>query len=285
MERVVGALTALHGETHGGPEGAHGSVDLEAAGALVAFLRQELLPFAAREEERLLADPAERETMMFEHGFLAAEIDGLSGQVDAARIGFTAAVPRIRRAIHRIEAVLKMHVERHENWQRDSDADAAVAARSGLVKRHDRRGSARALSQAGIDALLRRHWWGVLSTVQDGSPYAVPVAYGMDAGAFHIASRDGRKIRNLVANPRACLTVTEVADGSAWSSVVITGDVEWVDDPAGVVRTLRALARQCGRRAASRPADARQMLGAKLFRIVPREITGRTRSPQDHEDS
>ena len=223
---------------------------------------------------------------MFEHGFLAAEIDGLSGQVDAARTGFVAAVPRIRRAIHRIEAVLEMHVERHEDRRRDSDVDAAVlaASRSGSMVKHVRTGSARVLSPVGIDALLRRNWWGVLSTVHEGSPYAVPVAYGMDRGSFHFASRDGRKIRNLVANPRACLTVTEVADGSEWSSVVVSGDVEWVDDPAGLVRTLRALARQCGRRAASRPADARQIVAAKLFRIVPREITGRARSPQDHAD-
>lgn len=272
-------------EFAGDAGGADGRIDLDAARALVAFLRQELLPFASREEGRLLAGSSERETTMFEHGFLAAEIDTLSGVVDSARRGTAEAHARTMRAIHRIEAVLELHVERHEDRWRDSRGGTAppAAAGSWQGRKHSRRGSARPLDATGIDAILRRCWWGVLSTVHAGTPYAVPVAYGMSRGTFHIASRAGRKIDNLRANPRACLTVAEVVDGAAWSSVVITGDVEWVDDTVGAVRALRALARQCGMPAAARPADAARMMGATLFRIVPREMTGRTRS-QDDED-
>jgi hypothetical protein len=140
-----------------------------------------------------------------------------------------------------------------------------------------RSGSARALTQPEIAALVARNWWAVLSTAAGGVPYAVPVAYGEDRGHFYVASKMGRKVDNLQANPMACLTVTEVESGSDWRSVVVSGPVEWVDRPVDALTALRALRRQCKRSVPTSLKDAIRLLDARVLRIVPTEVTGRRR--------
>lgn len=263
--RLLGVLADFRSEA-----APRGEMDLDAARALVSFLRHELLPFATREERTLATDPAELETTRFEHAFLAAEIDGLAGAVD------TAHADDVVRRIHRIEAILEMHAARHE----DRWGDGEVAVRPCPATPVAGRAPARNLDVLEIDAVLRRNWWAILSTAAAGRPYAVPVAYGMHDGVFYVASRKGMKVRNIEANPFVCLTIAEVENGARWCSVVATGSAEEVEGPAAVVRALRALARQCGRQHAARPMQGRRLLGARLFRITPDAITGRIREEE-----
>lgn len=88
--------------------------------AILAFLRQSVVPAARREEALLLPEPDVREAAAFEHAFLEAEIDRLGREAadlaaardDAAR---EAAGRRVRRTLHRIEAVLELHVLREDD--------------------------------------------------------------------------------------------------------------------------------------------------------------------------
>ncbi len=135
----------------------------------------------------------------------------------------------------------------------------------------------RALADDEIRRFLDRNWWGVLSTLEERFPYAVPVVYGYDGDHFYIANKIGRKTSNIETRSGVCLCVTEVERGNAeWSSVVITGDAEFVDDSDGQLDALRALRGQTGLDVEVGPQDLARIAAARVVRIVPREITGRT---------
>ena len=92
--------------------------------------------------------------------------------------------------------------------------------------------------------------YGVLSTVGgEGEPYAVPLSFVMQGNTlyFHCA-REGRKIENLRAEPRACFVV--VGDVKAvyqknfttlFESAVLEGRVVFVEDEEEKRKALFAL--------------------------------------------
>ncbi|MFV1988907.1 MAG: pyridoxamine 5'-phosphate oxidase family protein [Gemmatimonadota bacterium] len=134
------------------------------------------------------------------------------------------------------------------------------------------------LTAADVEAVLARNWWGTLATSVDGQPYGVPIVYGYDGEHFYVASAPGRKVDAVEANPSVTLTVVEVApDASGWSSVIVFGSVEFVREPAGYLRALKALRGQRGYAGSVSPADAARMARARVLRITPSEITGRTK--------
>jgi nitroimidazol reductase NimA-like FMN-containing flavoprotein (pyridoxamine 5'-phosphate oxidase superfamily) len=134
----------------------------------------------------------------------------------------------------------------------------------------------RALDQDEIRVFLDRHWWGVLSTVEEPYPYAVPVVYGYDGEYFYVANKSGRKVSNIEANRGVCLCVADVERGAEWSSVVATGDAEFVGSGDGRLAALRALRSQTGFDVEVGPRDVARLAAARVIRIVPHEITGRT---------
>jgi len=137
----------------------------------------------------------------------------------------------------------------------------------------------RELASAEIEAVLERNWWATLATSVDGQPYGVPIVYGYDGEHFYVASAAGRKVEAVEANPRVTLTVTEVAgDASGWSSVIVFGRVEFVRDPAGYLKALRALRAQRGYAGDVGPRDALRLARARVMRITPAQITGRTKA-------
>lgn len=82
--------------------------------AAIAFLRESLLPFAHWEDEQFDGCPDVAEESAFEHAFLQAEIDALAAAVAESDRGEEPAglTDRIRRSVHRIEAVLELHVQK-----------------------------------------------------------------------------------------------------------------------------------------------------------------------------
>jgi uncharacterized protein len=147
----------------------------------------------------------------------------------------------------------------------------ATVTRSTPVRR-----GPRTLSRAEIETILGRNWWGVLATTLNGEPYGVPVAYGYDGDALYIATGPGRKLANLMANPLACFTITEVGAGDAgWCSVIVAGEATPIESLAERLRALNVLRRQvAGHRTAS-PRDAATAARASVIRLVPEERTGR----------
>lgn len=138
------------------------------------------------------------------------------------------------------------------------------------------RGGVREMDLVEVQVFLRRHTWGVLSTLHEGRPYAVPVSYGFDGTYLYLASGPGRKLRSLDSNPAVCLTVTDVVDGSRWASVVAMGDATPVHDLRGRLHGLNAIRRQQPG-VLPQPKDLARAAGSTVFRVLPLELSGRSR--------
>ncbi len=133
----------------------------------------------------------------------------------------------------------------------------------------------RALTAEECWEVLRQVGWGVLATVGEGRPYAVPVRYGIDGHDLFFISGPGRKLGNLERTPELCLAVAWVGGLDHWRSVVVTGVVAWVTDLPGQLRAIRALQAIQPSGLALHPGDIKRALGGRAARIEVREMTGR----------
>lgn len=150
----------------------------------------------------------------------------------------------------------------------------AMEAAGGSPEGGGRRRQSRTLDRAEIEEILRATSWGVIATAIDGEPYAVPIIFGWDGEAFYVINGPGRKIRNMEANPRVCLTIAEVeGKGQRWRSVVVRGTVEFVGI-GGLLHAADVVRKQLGDYTPS-VRDAAALAKAKVIKLVPEEITGR----------
>ncbi len=157
-------------------------------------------------------------------------------------------------------------------------ADSREVGTSAAATARWRFGS-RELARADVEAVIAGNWWGTLATSVDDQPYGVPVVYGYDGEHFYVASAAGRKVEAVEANPLVSLTIVEAEpDATGWSSVIAFGRVEFVRDPAGYLRALEALRRQRDYTGSVGPKDVARMARARVMRIIPTEITGRTKA-------
>lgn len=245
--------------------------------AMIAFLRQGLLPFAHWEEKHLDGCDLVTEDTAFEHAFLSAEVDALAAAVadleqgdEESRRGIAR---RVRRHVHRLEALLELHVQKAEDREGILSAPEPASAES--VREVP--GGVREMTPAEVHRFLREQKWGILCTVGQGFPYGVPVSYGFDGEFLYVASGPGRKRRHLEANGAVCLTVAQVADGDRWSSVVATGEAFPIDGLRGNLHALRVMRRGRAGGAPPSAADLARIARASIFRITTNEVTGRTR--------
>ncbi|MCR5370371.1 MAG: pyridoxamine 5'-phosphate oxidase family protein [Clostridium sp.] len=110
----------------------------------------------------------------------------------------------------------------------------------------------RLLTEEEAYEILEKAEYGILSTVcEDGTPYAVPMSYGVEDGAIymHCTAAGGQKIDNLRFRPKACFTV--VADtkvlpekyGTLYRSAMVFGTVEILEEKdekrAGLLALLK----------------------------------------------
>ena len=136
------------------------------------------------------------------------------------------------------------------------------------------RRTARDLRPDEIANFLERHHWGILATSLHDQPYAVPVVYGWDGQSLYFASAPGRKAEILRVNPRVCFTIPDVHDASkGWTSVVVTGRIEWVEDVAGKLAAFNILRKQVP--GSPRLSDAARLARASVASILVETVTGR----------
>ena len=138
------------------------------------------------------------------------------------------------------------------------------------------RGLPRELDLEGCRSLLQQVGWGILATVCDGRPYAVPVGYALGDDCVFVASGSGQKLMNLEAQPAACLTVCDVDTYDRWRSVVIQGSVTEVVGTMARTRAIAAFATQRSPRGAG-GADLKRLLSARIFGIALAGMSGRER--------
>jgi nitroimidazol reductase NimA-like FMN-containing flavoprotein (pyridoxamine 5'-phosphate oxidase superfamily) len=236
------------------------------ARAAVAFLRESLLPFAQREEAVLGVVSADLHGVALDHAFIAAEVDALAAEV-RERGADPAAV---RRRLYRLEAVLELHLAREEERDPGFVVPPAPSVEPAAAA------VPRAMDPSEVGAFLATREWGMLATLGEAGPYAVPVGYGWDGRDLFFASGPGRKLRHLERDPTVCLTVAEVESGDRWRCVVAAGVAEAVAGPLERVRALRHIHRQ-STGSAPTAADLVRAARARVFRVRPRELTGRVR--------
>lgn len=135
----------------------------------------------------------------------------------------------------------------------------------------------RELSRAECRALLERMGWGMLATVGERGPYAVPVGYALGREELFLASGEGRKLDNLAADPRVCLTVCDVAGFERWRCVLVEGEAAPLSGAAATALAVAAFMAQSAPRADASASDARRLLGASFFRLPLAGMTGRAR--------
>ena len=238
---------------------------MDTARATVAFLRSRLGSFARWEEDLLPPEDRLREELAYEHAFLAAETDGLAAALDRREEAPLEKERELRRRVERIDAVLELHVGKWEDRPVVAAATPEVPARRETVP----------LEREETEAFLSGSFWGVLSTVGEAGPYAVPVSYGMSDGRIFIASGPGRKLANLEREPVACLTVVALDGPHDWISAVVEGRVERLVRPAAWSRAMGAIGRQRKRAGRVRAEEVRRAVGATIFELHPERIGGR----------
>ena len=134
------------------------------------------------------------------------------------------------------------------------------------------------LSDVECRAVLERQRLCVVSVVDDGEPYAVPVFYGFDGRTLYLGVAEGRKTRALDANSRVYIVVTEVGPGDAWRSVAIAGRARTLDDAAERQAAIDVLVAHNRRvRASGPPRDGPppRRTGGRVLRIEDAVVTGR----------
>ncbi len=145
---------------------------------------------------------------------------------------------------------------RHSGWPHLHDVRIFATSARGATER------------MSDETILAAGYWAVLTAVEAGAPYAVPVIYGWDGGAAYVLMQAGRKERALRVEPWASLTVPDGAGGS----VLMRGRVEWLEELGQKVHAADVVRRQIeGRRAVS-VRDAGRFLRARVIRLVPTEV-------------
>ena len=134
------------------------------------------------------------------------------------------------------------------------------------------------LSDAECRAVLERQRLCVVSVVDEGEPYAVPVFYGFDGHALFLGVAEGRKTRALDVSARVYIVVTEVGPGDAWRSVAIAGRARTLVDAAERQAAIDVLVAHNRRvRSSDPPRDGPppRRTGGRVLRIEDAVVTGR----------
>lgn len=70
-----------------------------------------------------------------------------------------------------------------------------------------------------------------LGMIDRGEPYVTPMSFVVSSGLVLFRTMAGRKLDALRANPRVCIEASRFEDESgAWSSVIIMGEAEEVEE-------------------------------------------------------
>ena len=134
------------------------------------------------------------------------------------------------------------------------------------------------LSDAECRTVLERQRLCVVSVVDDGEPYAVPVFYGFDGHTLFLGVAEGRKTRALDVSARVYTVVTEVGPGDAWRSVAIAGRARTLIDAAERQAAIDVLVAHNRRvRVSDPPRDGPppRRTGGRVVKIEDGVVTGR----------
>ncbi len=138
------------------------------------------------------------------------------------------------------------------------------------------------MSPADMHALLQRESFGHLGCSSDGRPYVVPMNYAYDGKELYFFTTEGMKTQFIDTNPKVCLQVEEVLDGSQWRSVMVIGNAEKLTRTEDTQRAMKAITERNPSLTPAISATQVDSLGRAvdiaLYRITPEVIDGRQTS-------
>jgi uncharacterized protein len=152
------------------------------------------------------------------------------------------------------------------------------------------------LTDEECDTVLRRTNLGRLGCAQNNQPYVVPIYFKFDAfklGAKYLYSfaNLGQKIHWMRSNPLVCVEVDDVTDQFHWTTVVLFGRYEELDQDEHRNAAERAYELLRARQSWWQPAAAKTAVSERYFPIVYRiqidSMSGRRtrRESRDFEDN
>jgi uncharacterized protein len=87
------------------------------------------------------------------------------------------------------------------------------------------------LTEAEAIELVKASKIGRLGCVDQEGPYVVPINYLLDDGEIYSHALPGKKINAMRAEPRVCLQVDHIQDDLHWSSAIVFGRFEEIQNP------------------------------------------------------
>ena len=86
------------------------------------------------------------------------------------------------------------------------------------------------LTEKECNALLDRVSLGRLGCALNNQPYVVPVSFVRKGDQLFVFSTLGKKIEWMRQNPKVCLQADEIGSKSNWSSVLVNGTYQELDE-------------------------------------------------------
>lgn len=135
------------------------------------------------------------------------------------------------------------------------------------------------MAPAEMHALLERASFGHLGCSRDSRPYVVPMNYAYHDGELFFFTTAGMKTQFIDSNPRVCLQVEEVTDGSHWRSVMVIGRAEKLTNGDDTERAMKLITERNPSLTPAISATQIDTIGRAvdiaLYRIKPELIDGR----------
>jgi len=125
--------------------------------------------------------------------------------------------------------------------------------------------------------------FGRLACAFNDQPYIVPIYFVVEGDAIYSFALPGQKVQWMRHNPRVCLEIDSVKNGSDWTSVVVFGRFdELCDTPESMQERARAhelLQRrpmwwEPGAVVSAKNADQERSHGPIFFRILIDSLSG-----------
>ncbi len=154
-----------------------------------------------------------------------------------------------------------------------------------------------------IDDILNKATYGTLALCKDHRPYSLPINFvSFDEVVYFHGSKKGKKIDIIKANSFASFSVVEAYsvvpsyfgsnDGLAcpathfYSSVIIDGDIKFVDDCDEKIAMLTKLMQKLQQEGKYRPLDesiyTKMINATTIYKLVPQSLTAKVKLAQQY---
>ena len=140
----------------------------------------------------------------------------------------------------------------------------------------------RELSTEQCLEFLSRMTLGHLGCARNGQPYVVPIHFSCDAerNCLYGFSGVGQKIAWMRDNPRVCVEAADITDKNHWTTVLVFGRFDEVEDDADARHRIweRLRERHEWWLPATGKTASRESHAALIYRIHIDRVTGRSAS-------